>query len=69
METNSAEMGSVTQTLILPDATAEHLNVSGEHSDVVIAYQCNSTAECMPKQQTCQHSVDRRLRKASSGVT
>ncbi len=50
MGTNGTEMGNVAQTVtvILPDSTAEHLNVSGEHSDVVIAYQCNGTAECLP---------------------
>lgn len=50
VETNSTEMGSVTQTVtvIVSDSTAEHLNASGERSDVVIAYQCNSTAERMP---------------------
>lgn len=34
-ETNS-EMGNITQTVT--DSTAEHLNVFGEQSDVVIAY-------------------------------
>lgn len=49
---------------------AQAMNVCEACSDAMIAYQCNSRVKCMPiQQQTCQHSVDRRLREACRGVT
>lgn len=49
---------------------AQALNVCEACSDAMIAYQCNSREKCMPiQQQTCQHSVDRRLREACRGGT
>lgn len=40
VEMSGTEMKNVAQTVtvILPDWTAEHVNVPGERSDVVIAY-------------------------------